>query len=329
MKLSRRWRALMVLVVILTGSSLEAEGVFTLLNGGEPIDPGLLESAVCFGSDSGTQYLLYLKDGALRAVKSVDGGASFIPYTPRMPVPGLANFRQLTLLTRVFERPVAFFTADEGGGSGLYALCFDRDGGLAPFVDGRLDDLSAGTISGYSVLPETQDRLLIAYLKSDTLKLSRVTTGTGMPAVEHTDISAAGQAATRFELFERYPPEGTAAMGWYLAAEQEGVAGLYAFHLADGRVIDRAVIDRDLTAGSQQVHFTVTIDDDFVATWINGRQVSTYTHTGGLWQRNGRVTAPLESFACFGLTDGRHYSPTLATYPRGGSTPASPTKTPS
>ena len=318
MKSSRQWRALLVLVVILTGSLAEAEGVFAPLNGGEPIDPGLVESAVCLRGGTGTQYLLYLKDGALLARKSDDGGASFTPYVPRLPVSGLTNFRQLTLLTRVFERTVAFFVADGEGGSGLFGLCLGPDGELAPFLDGRLDDLSVGTIGGYSVLPESEDRLLIVYLKADTLKLSRISTGAQMPAVEQADISAAGQPATRFALFERFPPEGTAAVGWYLAAEQEGVAGLYAFDLADGRVVDRTVIDRDLAAGNQQVHFTVTIDDELEVSWANGRQVSTYTRSGGLWRRNGRVTAPLESFACFDLTDGRDHSPALATWPRGG-----------
>ncbi len=318
MKGCRRWRTLVVLAAVLIGSSAWADGVFAPLNGGEPIDTGPVETAVCLRNDLGTLYLLYLKDGALLVRRSEGNGASFIPCDPQLEGHNLSNFRQLTLLGRVFEKPIAFFVADEDGSAGLFGLCVGRNGELVLAADGRLDDLSAGTIGGYSVLPETQDRLLIAYLKSGTLWLSRISAATEMWAVEQAGISGAGQAVTQFELFERYPPEGTAFVGYYLTAEGGDATSLHSFSVVDGQVMDQALVDTAATTGGQQVHGYVTIDDRFEVTWVNGQRVSAYTNANGFWQRTGAVTAPLEPFVCFGLTDGRKYSPALATFPQGG-----------
>lgn len=296
--------ALLTAYLFMAAFALWPEDVITYLNAGAPLAIGPVDSAVMMRDSANVLYFISVSGGTISARKSIDGGGSFTATSISFGSRTLTNVRDLSLLSRVFQTPLAFFIADDAFGSGIYALYLDPVGNLSLYCDGRLDDDSVGAVTEFTALPEAPERFVVFYNKSGVLRYSWVSTSAGVPALWNGPISGDTEPVIAFQVQERYLPLHEAFVGTYETTDA-GQSRLFAFFLTDNALTRVDQLDTTETDGPSLTTLLVMRDGALQANWITGQRISIKTYTGSGWTTKLSRTATFRLGACLPVTNGQ------------------------
>jgi len=117
------------------------ESVYSILNGGNPIETAIIDEAVLINIDSSTMLMVYTTAGELKAVKSFDAGQTFDAFSIDFDGRQISTINNLKEYNRIDNDWVLFFIGNEGQGDNLYTLILDDSGELSLGFTGPLNIL--------------------------------------------------------------------------------------------------------------------------------------------------------------------------------------------